>query len=76
MALDATACIRQATYTCLVSTHEILWIDETRDLSPPILSWKHELSEGQLLDLVVTHVPQQNNGMIIPYTSPSSNYKS
>ncbi|KAL7420183.1 hypothetical protein Q5752_005149 [Cryptotrichosporon argae] len=39
--LDTTALARAATYTCLVTTREVVWIDETADA--PALRWKHDL---------------------------------
>lgn len=66
-AVDTTASSRQATYTCLVTTREVLWVDETASASPPALSWKHEFSEGEARDLEITHVPQDGNGEFMSF---------
>ncbi|KAK4683966.1 hypothetical protein P7C73_g6240, partial [Tremellales sp. Uapishka_1] len=67
--LEKTALERKATYTCLCTTHEIVWIDETK-VGPPVLSWKHDYGGGRLRDLYVT-VVRNDEGENYLLSSPS-----
>jgi hypothetical protein len=49
-ALETTSLSRNATYTCVATNHEVMWVDELSP-GPPVLTWRHDLAGGAISDL-------------------------
>ena len=58
--LDKTALERQASYSTLTTTYEVIWVDELAPGSP-VLSWTHDYGGGNVKDLevAVVHIGEQ-----------------
>lgn len=48
-ALEPTSLLRNASYTCVATNYEVLWIDEL-STGPPILTWRHDMGSGTIRD--------------------------
>ena len=59
--LEKTALARGATYTCICTTYEIMWIDECK-VGAPALSWKHDYGAGRGRELEVTVIHTERGG--------------
>jgi len=46
-ALEPTSLSRSASYTCVATNYEILWVDELAS-GPPILTWRHDMGSGAI----------------------------
>jgi hypothetical protein len=53
--LEKTALERRATYTTVVTTYEVMWVDEYSS-GAPMMSWTHDYGGGNVKDLEVTSV--------------------
>ncbi|KAK8844585.1 hypothetical protein IAR55_006432 [Kwoniella newhampshirensis] len=54
--LEKTAQERGLSYTTLCTTHEVIWLDESRPNAAP-LSWRHDFGAGTQRDLEVVTMP-------------------
>lgn len=54
---------RQAAYTCLATTHEIIWIDELQT-GPPAMSWKHDYGAGSIKEMDLTVIDSEHGGEV------------
>lgn len=73
--LDKTAAARGATYTCVCTTYEMLWIDGC-NVGPPILAWRHDYGGGRVRDLEVVIEETQTGGVCVSTVSalPDAEY--
>jgi len=46
-ALEPTCLFRSASYTCVATNYEILWVDELSS-GPPVLTWRHDMGSGAI----------------------------
>jgi hypothetical protein len=49
-ALESTSLSRSASYTCVATNYEILWVDELAS-GPPILTWRHDMGSGAIRNM-------------------------
>jgi hypothetical protein len=49
-ALELTSLSRNATYTCIATNFEVMWVDEL-SVGPPTLTWRHDFGSGTIRDL-------------------------
>jgi hypothetical protein len=49
-ALEPTSLSRSASYTCVATNYEILWVDELAS-GPPILTWRHDMGSGAVRNM-------------------------
>lgn len=49
-ALESTSLSRSASYTCVATNYEILWVDELAS-GPPILTWRHDMGGGAIRNM-------------------------
>jgi hypothetical protein len=49
-ALETTSLSRSASYTCVATNYEILWVDELAS-GPPILTWRHDMGNGAIRNM-------------------------
>lgn len=60
-ALEPTSLSRNATYTCVATNHEVLWVDELSP-GPPVLTWRHDLGSGAINDLQLQMINGPSSG--------------
>jgi len=60
--LEKTAALRPASFTCLCTSQEVIWMDETRP-GDSVLSWRHDYGGGRVDDLEVAVVETGHGGM-------------
>ena len=49
-ALEPTSLSRSASYTCVATNYEILWVDELAT-GPPVLTWRHDMGNGAIRNM-------------------------
>jgi hypothetical protein len=49
-ALEPTSLFRNASYTCVATNYEVLWVDEL-STGPPILTWRHDMGSGAIQNM-------------------------
>jgi len=49
-ALEPTSLSRSASYTCVATNYEILWVDELAS-GPPVLTWRHDMGGGAIRNM-------------------------
>ena len=57
--LEKTATERRSAICAVCTTHEVMWIDESRP-STPVLSWTHEFGSGKIRDMELTTIGIQD----------------
>jgi hypothetical protein len=60
-ALESTSLSRSASYTCVATNYEILWVDELAS-GPPILSWRHDMGSGAIRKMNLQILNGPNSG--------------
>ncbi|ORY30819.1 hypothetical protein BCR39DRAFT_587775 [Naematelia encephala] len=65
--LDPTALLRGATYTCLCTTYEVMWIDECAT-GIPAASWRHDFGSGKVKDLAVRTLQTETGEVTLLYS--------
>jgi hypothetical protein len=60
-ALEPTSLSRSASYTCVTTNYEILWVDELAS-GPPILTWRHDLGSGAIRNMNLQILNGPNSG--------------
>jgi len=60
-ALEPTSLSRSASYTCVATNYEILWVDELAS-GPPILTWRHDMGSGAIRRMNLQILNGPNSG--------------
>jgi len=60
-ALESTALSRSASYTCVATNYEILWVDELAS-GPPVLTWRHDMGSGAIRTMNLQILNGPNSG--------------